>query len=411
MIIRLLKMSFYNQRKAMSLMFVSVAMGTALAASLITISLEIGGKVAKELRAYGANIIVEPHIKGITEVAEQVRYLRENDVPKVKTIFWRHNIIGIAPFLETKVKEKFGAVTLVGTWFDKAMPIPGESGSFQAGVRVVSPWWYVDGEWPSDSESGLILIGLTLSERLAIKKGDNINLGGKDFKVSGILSTGGVEEEKVFGRLADVQNLTGLEGRVSKVLVSALTTPMESFAYKDPETMSTTEYEKWYCTGYVTSIAKQVEEVFQGGRARPIWPVAEAEGNVLAKLKFAIWLLSIFTLIASALGVSTTMLSAILRRREEIALMKAIGANRIKIGMLFLTEALLIGVAGGLSGYLISLEATHLIGLKVFGTAFASKAGLLFISLLSAVIISIIGSLVPLRKIYEIKPAFILRGG
>lgn len=411
MIIRLLRMSFYNQRKAMSLMFISVAMGTALAASLITISFEIGGKVAKELRAYGANIIVEPSIEGISEIAGQIRYLKEDDIPKIKSIFWRHNIIGIAPFTETKVKGRFGTITMVGTWFEKAIPIPGESGVFQTGVKKVSPWWHVEGEWPSDSESGFILVGSTLSERLDIKKGDNINLGGMDFRVSGILSTGGVEEEKVFGRLADVQSLTGVDGKVSTVLVSALTTPMEPFAYKDPKTMSTTEYEKWYCTGYVTSIAKQVEEVFQGGRARPIWPVAEAEGKVLDRLKFAIWLLSIFTLIASALGVSTTMLSAILRRREEIALMKALGADRVKIGMLFLAEALLIGIAGGFSGYLISIEATHFIGIKVFGTAFASKTGLFFIALLSAVLISILGSLVPLRKIYEIRPAFILRGG
>lgn len=411
MIIRLLKMSFYNQRKAMSLMFISVATGTALAASLITVSLEIGGKVAKELRAYGANIIVEPSIEGISGIAGQVRYLSEDDIPKIKTIFWRHNIIGIAPFLETKLKTKSGIINIIGAWFEKGLPIPGESSVFLAGVRKVSPWWYIDGEWPSDSKSGSILIGNTLSEQLGIKRGDNINLRGKDFRISGVLSTGGAEDEKIIGTLADVQGLAGLGGKVSTVLVSALTTPMEPFAYKDPNTMSKAEYEKWYCTGYVTSIAKQVEEVFKGGRARPIWPVAEAEGKVLDRLKFAIWLLSIFTLIASALGVSTTMLSAILRRREEIALMKAVGADRMKIGMLFLAEALLIGTAGGLSGYIISIEATHLIGLKVFGTAFALKAELLFIALLSAIIISILGSLVPLRKIYEIKPAFILRGG
>lgn len=411
MIIRLLKMSFYNQRKAMSLMFISVATGTALAASLITVSLEIGGKVAKELRAYGANIIVEPSIEGISEIAGQVRYLSEDDIPRIKTVFWRHNIIGIAPFIETKIKTKSGAISMVGAWFEKGISIPGESSVFPAGVRRVSPWWYVEGEWPSDSESGSVLVGVTLSERLSIKMGDNIILGGKDFRISGILSTGGTEDEKIVGTLADVQNISGLKGKVSTVLVSALTTPMEPFAYKDPKTMSKAEYEKWYCTGYVTSIAKQVEEVFKGGRARPIWPVAEAEGKILDKLKFAVWLLSIFTLIASALGVSTTMLSAILRRREEIALMKAIGADKIKIGMLFLTEALLIGIAGGLSGYLISIEATHFIGLKVFGTAFALKAELFFIALLSAVLISILGSLVPLRKIYEIRPAFILRGG
>jgi len=392
-------------------MFISVAMGTALASSLITISLEIGSKIAKELRAYGANIIVEPLLEGFSEMAGQVRYLREDDIPKVKTIFWRHNITGIAPFLETRVRTGVGTIPFVGTWFEKVIPIPGERTPFQAGVKGVFPWWYVDGEWPSDSSSGSVLVGYILAERLGMRKGDNINLAGRDFRISGILSTGGKEEEEVFGSLSDVQGVAGLEGKVSAVFVSALTTPMEPFAYKDPRTMSKAEYEKWYCTGYVTSISKQVEEVFHGGRARPIWPVAEAEGRVLERLKFGVWLLTAFTLIASALGVSTTMLSSILRRREEIALMKAIGADRVRIGMLFLTEAILIGIGGGLAGYLVSIEATYLIGLKVFGTAFPSRVGLLFIALFSSVSISILGSIVPLRKIYEIRPAFVLRGG
>ena len=59
-----------------------------------------------------------------------------------------------------------------------------------------------------------------------------------------------------------------------------------------PHTMSQTEYEKWYCTGYVTSIAKQLEEVFLGSTSRPIWPVAETEGKVLGRLKLLIYLLT-----------------------------------------------------------------------------------------------------------------------
>ena len=58
MLSSLLKQSFFNQKKAMSLMLVSVAMGTAITASLITIAFDIKGKVSRELRSFGGALDV-----------------------------------------------------------------------------------------------------------------------------------------------------------------------------------------------------------------------------------------------------------------------------------------------------------------------------------------------------------------
>ena len=77
MLLKIIRKSFLNQKKAMALMIVSVAVGTALAASLINISLEIGGKVSKELRTFGANILIEPKVEGLADISGQKRYLRE----------------------------------------------------------------------------------------------------------------------------------------------------------------------------------------------------------------------------------------------------------------------------------------------------------------------------------------------
>jgi putative ABC transport system permease protein len=82
MLFRLLKKSFLNQKKSMVMMFVSVAVGTALAASLITISLDISAKVSKELRSFGANIIVEPKIEGLADISGQKRYLQQQDIDR-----------------------------------------------------------------------------------------------------------------------------------------------------------------------------------------------------------------------------------------------------------------------------------------------------------------------------------------
>jgi putative ABC transport system permease protein len=409
MLLTLLKQSFVNQKRAMSLMIISVAMGTAVSASLITVALDIQGKVSRELRSFGANIMVEPRIEGIADLAGQRRYLREEDVVKAKTIFWRHNIIGVSPFLEEKAELRYeGAkipVLAVGAWFRKELPLPGEAAPFPAGIETVSPWWEVEGDGPG----GGVLLGVSLASEVGAGRGNTVLVDGRPFVVSGTLSTGGKEDRQLFMDLGVLQELKGSEGRISRVMVSALTTPMDDFAYKDPETMTKAEYEKWYCTGYVTSIAKQLEEVFRDSRVKPVWQVAETEGQVLGRLTILVYLLTAATLLASALGMSTTMAASLLRRVEEIGLMKSLGADSLRVILIFLSEALVIGAVGGIVGYALSTAVSHYIGVKVFEATILRRELLLPIALLSAFAISSLGSFLPIRRALRVKPAVVLK--
>jgi putative ABC transport system permease protein len=410
MLLTLLKQSFVNQKRAMSLMIISVAVGTAVSASLITLALDIQGKVSRELRSFGANITVGPRIEGIADLAGQQRYLREEDVAKAKTIFWRHNIIGLSPFLEEKSELLYQGrkkqVVAVGAWFRKKLSLPGEATPFLAGIETVSPWWEVEGDV---LDGGSVLLGVSLASEMRAKRGDVVMVDGRPFAVSGTISTGGKEDRQLFMNLDSLQEVKGSEGRISRVMVSALTTPMDDFAYKNPDTMTKAEYEKWYCTGYVTSIAKQLEEVFRDSRAKPIWQVAETEGQVLGRLSILVYLLTAATLLASALGMSTTMAASLLRRIEEIGLMKSLGADSVRIILIFLSEALVIGAAGGIVGYALSVATSQYIGVKVFDATILQRELLLPIALLSAFTISSLGSLLPIRRALRVKPAVVLK--
>jgi len=406
MLFNIIKQSFLNQKKAMVLVISSISMGAALLASLLSLSLDISRKVSRELRSFGANIIVKPKIAGLAGIAEQRRYLNEDDIVKIKTIFWRHNILGIVPFLY--VKDEGKDITIAGTWYKEYLKIPGERETFVAGISKVMPWWQISGRWPeADNE---IAVGASLAERLKVSNGSKIVLLKGEFTITGIINTGNREDDMAITNLKSLQRYSGLNGKVSTVYVSALTTPMDDFAYKDPEDMTRKEYEKWYCTGYVTSIAKQIEEVMKGSVARPIWTVAETEGKVLKRLRLLIYLLATLTFICAALSVSTTMVMSLLRRTHEVALMKTIGADRFKTVSIFLLEALMLGLAGGLVGYLFSLLLAGYIGYSVFGTAFEQHSVLLPISMVSSVIISIMGSYLPIKRALKIKPAVVLRG-
>ena len=409
MLFTLVKQSFLNQKKAMAVMIVSVSVGTALAASLLSLSFDIASKVSKELRSFGANIIVQPRVSGLAGVSGQKRYLREEDLVKAKTIFWRHNIVGLAPVLIAR-DEKLD-VTVLGTWYHKTVPIPGDAKGFDAGTDTVMPWWSIDGKWPR--AGGEILAGISLAQKRGLKIGDAITIKGAPFTISGILNTGGKEDDMLVGELATVQRVTGLPGRLSRVFVSALTTPMDEFAYKDPGTMTKKEYEKWYCTGYVTSIAKQLEDekIFSGAVARPVWPVAETEGRVLNRLELLIMLLTIVSLLAAALGVSTTMIMSLLRRTDEVALMKAVGADAVQTITIFLSEALIVGLGGGLAGYVLSLGISGYLGYQVFGAPLEQKGILFPVCMGVSVIIAVLGVYLPIRRALAIRPAVVLKGG
>lgn len=400
-----------KEKKAVTVIFFSTVAGTAVIATMLSLSLEIEEKVKKELRSFGANIIVEPEVKGLMSLAGQPHYLMESDIPKIKTIFWRHNIIGIAPFLEVtldgNINGRVYKLNGLGTWFEKELPLPGEAGSMKTGVFTVASWWYVDGRLPLKKEC---LAGSTLAGRLGLKIGDRINFGKEVFTISGILSTGSREDDFIVMSLEEMQRIKGLAGRVSYIWINALTTPMDDFAYKDPSKMTPAEYEKWYCTGYVTSIAKQIEEVIKGSSARPVWRVAEAEGNILRKLKLSVYLLSLITLLASAMGLSAALMSAFLKRSREIGLMKAMGGGRLKISLLLLSGVAAVTVLASLGGFFLSLFLSDIIGKEVFGTGLENRVLLLPTALVSGILMTITGAFLPLRRSLSLKPAIVLKG-
>jgi len=409
MLTRILKNSFLKRPKSVLLVFLSITMGAAVATAFLGIAGEISHKMALELRSYGANILLEP------SAVEGGGFLREEDLPKIKTVFWKYNITGFTPYLfgvaELSTGSKRERAVVSGTWFYKQLEIPGEETTFQ-GVKVIAPWWGLQGNWPQAPDEAIV--GAALARRLGVSLGRELdaNVRGRTgrFRIVGIVNTGGYEEEQLFAPLVAVQGLLQQPGKVSRVLVSALTVPMDDFGRKDPALMTKDEYEKWYCTAYVTSVAKNVEEVMAGSRAKPIWQIASAEGALLNKLNSVMLLLTVLALGASVTAVSTSLMASMAERSPEIALMKAIGADRFQITSIFVGEILIISMAGGVIGYLIGDQLAEIISRTVFNSTIVSPFWLFPTAIISALVVAIAGSVAPLRRALLIEPVRVLKG-
>lgn len=411
MFLRLLKGSLLRRPRAMVLTLASVVLGASVATAFLGLSGELSHKMALELRKYGANILVEPAVAGLTGAG----YLRENDLPKIKTVFWKYNITGFAPFLHGIVEfhgpRGTGRGVMTGTWFAKLLEIPGEMPTTQ-GIRAIAPWWQVAGRYPQAPDEAVV--GAALARRLGTGVGGAVTVTrqGKTarFRVAGIVTTGGYEEEQLFAPLASVQELLAAPGKVSRVLVSALTVPMDDFGRQDPSTMSRRDYEKWYCTAYVTSVAKNVEEAMAGSRATPVWQIAGAEGTLLRRLGATMMLLTVLALGGAAVAVSSALTAAMAERRSEIAVMKAMGADRRQLALLFLGETALLGTVGGVAGFFVGGVLASFVSRTVFAAGVVSPAWLFPTALASALVVALSGAVGPLRQALRVEPARGLRG-
>lgn len=408
MLIRILKSSFLKRPKPVLLVLLSIVMGSAVATAFLGISGELSHKMALELRSYGANIVLEP-------AAGEAGSLKSDELPKIKTIFWKHNIVGFAPYLFGQVDFASGGArqkgVLAGTWFGRPMQVPGEPDSIQ-GVKVTAPWWELEGRWPETPDEAVI--GAALAKRLKIAPGADITASAgaktRTFRIVGVASTGGFEEEQLFAPLAEVQTLLNKPGQLSRVLVSALTVPMDDFGRKDPAKMSREEYEKWYCTAYVTSVAKGVEEAMSGSRAKPIWQIASAEGALLKKLESLMLLLTVLALFSAACAVSSSLMASMAKRSPEIALMKTMGADRWQIASIFLGETLLLSLLGGILGYLAGDRIAVIVSRAVFESGVTSPLWLFPTAIGAAFVVALAGSVAPLKRALAIEPVRVLKG-
>src|SRR5215475_5534909 len=432
MFLRLVADSFTRRPKRKMLTLAALALGMAVATAALSVSLDVGDRLAQEFRSLGANLIVTPQadslpleIGGVDyRPANAGAYLPEADLGKLKTIFWRFNIMAFSPVLDVPVfASKTGndqtalqRVQLIGTWVNHEVKIP-DGSTYVTGVDKTNPWWNVkEGRWFKETAPE-ILVGQALADRLGLTVGSRVYLVERpissslqSFTVVGILATGGAEDDAIVAPLAIAQSFAAEPGMYRRLYVSALTKPEDAFARKDPKSMTPAEYDTWYCTPYISSIALQISEELKGTDVRVIRRVAEGEGNVLSRVRLLLWLVTGAALLAAALAVGASAAASVIERRTEIGLMKALGAGSATVGFLLVAEQLLLAFVGGGIGYALGIVLARLLGEKIFGVAPAPTLLVFLVVIGLAALVTLLGSAIPLRRASRIEPAPILRG-
>jgi putative ABC transport system permease protein len=466
MFFRLVADSFSRRPRHKLLTGAALALGMAVATAALSVSLDVGDRLAREFRSLGANLLVTPQadslpleIGGVDyRPASAGAYLPESDLPKIKTVFWHNNIIAFAPVLDVPVEVWSSSsknlsspgivadVSLIGTWASYPLYLSDET-TFTTGIDKTNPWFQIRGHWfapdagtlkrvnvplPPGAGAGHTyvpfpdecVVGAKLAMRFDLRVGNTVHVSLPDRErmqawfgapsvgcsVTGIVSTSGPEDDAVLMPLARVQQFAQKPGQYRKLYVSALSKPEDDFARRDPATMKGDELERWSCSPYVSSIAYSIKQVLPGADVRVIRRVAEGEGRVLTRVRTLLWLVTFAALLAAALAVGASSAASVIERRTEIGLMKALGAGSATVGWLLAAEQLLLAFVGGGIGYALGIFLARLLGERIFGAAPSPSLLILLVILALAAAVTLLGSAIPLRRASRYEPAPILRG-
>lgn len=388
----------------------AIAIGSGVSAMLLGILAGVGDALAQDFRQVGANIEVRPAEEGVrieipggatVEPVGDSPSIDEKELARLGSIFWRNNLTAYAPL----VYGRAGEFPLIGTWFDREVPGWPQSG-FRTGLDHVEKSWSLQGRWPRRDEE------VAAGTRTGLAVGTTVRIGKSGATVVGIFTSGTEDDRALVGLLPAVQKIAGLEGRIHRIRVSALTTAERNLAVRfhmNPRDLPPAEFERWSCTPYPSTIAYQIEQALRGVRAEPVRRVTQAEAAVLGRVESAVLAMALACIAAAVLGVVAVMTALVAERRREFAILKAMGAGRSRISALVIAEALLLGLLGGGAGALLASLFCAPLSTLVFSTAQPPTLAVILVAWGASISIPAAGIVLPLRRALAVEPAHLLR--
>ncbi len=372
MYLKIILSSLIRRRSRMVVALLAIAIGATVFLGMGAVYYDIPRQMGREFRSYGANLILVPSGTAST--------MRLEDARRAEAMIPQTKLVGATPFRYETMYYNMQGLTVVGTDMNA--------------VRRTSPYWQIQGDWPR--EENQVLLGTDIAENARLYAGTTITLKiipadgvkfEKEFKVSGIVRSGGPEDGFVLMPLAALDSLVGPAGRVSVVEMSIAADSAE-----------------------LTLLTEKIQAGVPEVAPRLVKRIMNSEATVLSKLQVLVYLVTAIVLFLTMICVGTTMMTVVMERRKEIGLKKALGAENKSIIGEFLGEGLVLACLGGLLGTGSGYFFAQAVSMSVFGRGVSLPFFLVALTLFASLTVTVLASLLPVIRATDVEPSLVLRG-
>jgi putative ABC transport system permease protein len=390
---RIIRRLLGANRGRLFVILLALGAGAAVTAALLNLQVDAKRRLTTEFRSFGANVLVSP--QGTNDLPDAPKLIDQslfdrlpaqndgNDVTKAEFLYGIVDVAAYASHDRTGKPEKSIKAVLAG--FAVAVGT-----SYSQDLEKFAPSTVVESKNLDSLNVRHCEVGQRLASELDVHTGTGLTLKNGDkgdyCAVSAIRSFGGPEDTQVFFELPATQALLKLPRRVSLIQVSVPGTPAS-------------------VDRYIAALAKTIPEA----DVHPIRQFTEAEAQIYNRISGLLTATVAVVLILTALCVMAAMTNVAMERKNDVGLMKAIGGATRRVLRLFLAEAALLGLAGGILGGAAGILLSIWLGKAVFGVAARPRLIVYPVAVALTILVAIAGAY-PLRRLASIRPASVFRG-
>ncbi|MDQ7783558.1 MAG: ABC transporter permease [Desulfomonilaceae bacterium] len=393
----------FERKNQVATGFLAILLGITVIVAIKNTSFYSEKAVARELDALGANVLILP--KSVTLDDYYKADMQAEEIPEeYVTRLAASDIQGIdnlSPKLSVPVSVRDRQFTLTGILpkneFQAKAAWKG-AGVFSRpqGCGVVAN---VPGLTPSAPQETLVrkrvietlernqvLVGADAASFLRLEEGDELPVLGKTFSVTAILpETGTVDDSRIFAHLHAVQELAGKGPVVNAIEIVGC------------------------CNEISKGLTANINKLLPEARVVTIRQVVDTQiktNGMMSRLSMVF--LAIIVLVGGA-SIANYMYANVFERRREIGTLMALGSGSGLVLKLFLLKALLIGVGGGIGGYLVGTVLAVILGPRLAGVPVLPMPTLLLWAMGISVAITLAASYFPARRAARLDPSTTLQ--
>jgi putative ABC transport system permease protein len=384
---RIMRRLLGANRGRLFVILLALGAGAAVTAALLNLQIDAKRRLTTELRSLGANVMIAPR--------SSERTLESGTIPE--------SVLDHLPAQEGNGQVSRAAflyavadVTAYSDEGTNAIRL-GSAPAVIAGYRYVGedfariiPYRVLDGSNVVILDTDTCEIGERIASQFRLHATGALELkvgrAAGSCIVSEVRSFGGTEDNQVFVSMEQAQQLTNLPQQVSLILLSVPGSP--------------TQIEH-----YVEALQFQFPDL----DVRPIRQFTEGEAKIYDRISGLLTATVGIVLLLTGLCVMAAMTNVAMERKMDVGLMKAIGGSMRRVLRLFLVEAGLLGLVGGMVGAALGIILSMGLGKAVFGVAARPRLIVYPVAVALTIIVAILSAF-PLRRLASIRPASVFRG-